>query len=209
MKGSGGLSLTGQLGEVMKESALAALSFIRANASLLGVDPDFHEHSDIHIHVPAGAIPKDGPSAGVTMATALVSLLSERQVRNDLAMTGEVTLTGDVLPVGGIKEKVLAGVRAGIHTFVLPFRNTTDTEDLPEHIREQITLEYVDRLEEVFALALLPPEKEPGPGRKRKAAAPGKGRKTGSGKRSGTSGRSGPRAEGGAARHRASRRQDS
>jgi ATP-dependent Lon protease len=208
MKGSGGLSLTGQLGEVMKESALAALSFIRANALLLGVDPDFHEHSDIHIHVPAGAIPKDGPSAGITMATALVSLLSDRQVRNDLALTGEVTLTGDVLPVGGIKEKVLAGVRAGIHTFVLPFRNATDTEDLPEHIRERVTIEYVGRLEEVFALALLPPEKGTGPGRKVKATAPGKGRRTGSGKRSSAAGRSGPRAEGGGAPHRTSRRRD-
>ncbi|MES0446260.1 MAG: endopeptidase La, partial [Desulfobacterales bacterium] len=132
MKGNKGLTLTGQLGDVMKESATAALSFIRTNASSLKIDEDFFENSDIHIHVPAGAIPKDGPSAGVTMLTALVSLLTHKIIRKDLAMTGEITLRGQVLPVGGIKDKVLAAHRAGIKTIIIPKWNEKDLEDIPK-----------------------------------------------------------------------------
>ena len=126
MKGKKGLTLTGQLGDVMKESVSAALSFIRTNAKDLGVKPDFFDDLDIHIHVPAGAIPKDGPSAGVTMLTALTSLLTNRKIKKNLAMTGEITLRGAVLPVGGIKEKVLAAYRAGIKTIILPAWNKKD-----------------------------------------------------------------------------------
>ena len=132
MKGGKTLSLTGQLGDVMKESVQTALSWIRSHASELGIRPDFWEHSDIHVHVPAGAIPKDGPSAGVTMVTALVSLLTRRPLRGQLAMTGEITLSGRVLPVGGIKEKVLAARRAGVRTIILPSRNEKNLlEDVP------------------------------------------------------------------------------
>ena len=136
MTGQKGLTLTGSLGDVMKESAQAALSYIRSRANSLGIDDDFFEKSDIHLHVPAGAIPKDGPSAGVTMAACLASLMSGRPTRSDVAMTGEITLRGKVLPVGGIKEKVLAARRAGITTVVLPRRNEHDLEDIaPEALR--------------------------------------------------------------------------
>jgi ATP-dependent Lon protease len=161
MKGKGNLILTGQLGEVMKESVQAALSFIAANAEGLGVSPDFRNELDIHVHVPAGAIPKDGPSAGVTMLTALTSLLTGRLVRNDLAMTGEITLRGAVLPIGGVKEKVLAAHRAGIKTILLPERNRMDLEEIPKAAlegKDPIQFHFVREMEEVLSLALLSAE---------------------------------------------------
>jgi ATP-dependent Lon protease len=154
MKGKKGLTLTGQLGEVMKESATAALSFIRANAGDLGISVDFFEENDIHIHVPAGAIPKDGPSAGVTMLTALASLLTGKTVKKDLAMTGEITLRGLVLPVGGIKEKVLAAHRAGIKTIILPKWNKKDLVDIPQKVQKDMQFYFVDDMLEVLKLAL-------------------------------------------------------
>jgi len=154
MKGKKGLTLTGQLGDVMKESASAALSFIRANAETLGIARDFFEEIDLHIHVPSGAIPKDGPSAGVTILTALTSLLTNRQVKKGLAMTGEITLRGLVLPVGGIKEKVLAAHRAGVRTIILPKWNKKDLGDIPAKIRKDITFHLVDDMLEVLKIAL-------------------------------------------------------
>jgi ATP-dependent Lon protease len=153
MKGKGNLRLTGQMGDVMKESAYAAWSYARANAASLGVDPEDFER-DLHIHVPAGAIPKDGPSAGVAMATALVSSLSGRPARHDVAMTGEITLSGRILPIGGVKEKILGGVRAGIRTFILPKANERDLEDLPEETRASIEVIPVSDLSEVLSTAL-------------------------------------------------------
>jgi ATP-dependent Lon protease len=160
MKGKGNLVLTGQLGDVMKESAQAALSFIASNAGSLGIPEDFRSKLDIHIHVPAGGIPKDGPSAGVTMLTALASLLTGRLVRNDLAMTGEITLRGSVLPIGGVKEKVLAAHRAGIKTVLLPERNKFDLEEIGRSILEKNVLEFqfVKEMSAVLELALLSPE---------------------------------------------------
>jgi ATP-dependent Lon protease len=154
MKGRKGFSLTGQLGDVMKESAQAALSYVRAKAKALKIPEDFFDHSDIHIHVPAGAIPKDGPSAGVTMFTALTSLLTGRPVRSNVAMTGEITLRGLVLPVGGIKEKVLAAKRAGIDTVILPSRNEKDLEEVPEQVKKDMKFHFVQRMDEVIHLAL-------------------------------------------------------
>jgi len=156
MKGKKGLTLTGQLGDVMKESAAAALSFIRANAVELGVKPEFFDELDIHIHVPAGAIPKDGPSAGVTMLAALVSLLTNRKVKKNLAMTGEITLRGAVLPVGGIKEKVLAAYRAGIRTVLLPDWNRKDIEDIPANVQKSISFHFLKDMMDVAQLALEP-----------------------------------------------------
>ncbi|MFA5323269.1 MAG: endopeptidase La [Smithella sp.] len=156
MKGKKGLTLTGQLGDVMKESAAAALSFIRTNVKELGVKQDFFEEMDIHIHVPAGAIPKDGPSAGVTMLTALTSLLTGRKVKKHLAMTGEITLRGAVLPVGGIKEKVLAAYRAGIKTILLPEWNRKDIEDIPANVRKNISFHFMKDMMDVVKLALEP-----------------------------------------------------
>ena len=152
-RGKGELVLTGQLGDVMKESARAALSYAKAHAEALHI-PEEGFKQDVHVHVPAGAIPKDGPSAGVTMATALVSTLSKRSVRHDIAMTGEITLNGRVLPIGGVKEKILGGVRAGIRKFVLPKENEPDLEDLPHEVLEQIEVVTVTELGEVLALAL-------------------------------------------------------
>lgn len=154
MKGKKGLTLTGQLGDVMKESVSAALSFIRANAKVLGVNPDFFESHDIHIHVPAGATPKDGPSAGVTMLTALTSLLTNRRVKKKLAMTGEITLRGAVLPVGGVKEKTLAAYRAGITTLILPEWNKKDLEDIPADVQKAVTFHFVDDMLDVLKIAL-------------------------------------------------------
>jgi ATP-dependent Lon protease len=154
MQGAGKLTMTGQLGDVMKESAQTALSFVRANAVDLGLDPGFNDKVDIHLHVPAGAVPKDGPSAGIAMLTAMVSLLSGRRVNSEVAMTGEITLRGLVLPVGGIKEKVLAAHRAGIKTVVLPKRNEKDKPDIPKEIRDELKLIFIHRMDEILEIAL-------------------------------------------------------
>jgi ATP-dependent Lon protease len=154
MRGEKGLTLTGQLGDVMKESAQAALAYVRSKAKELGIEEDFFEKNDIHIHVPAGAIPKDGPSAGITMFVALTSLLTNKPVRSDVAITGEITLRGLVLPVGGIKEKVLAGMRAGIRTIILPKKNEKDLEEIPERIRNEMSFKFIERMDEAIELAL-------------------------------------------------------
>jgi ATP-dependent Lon protease len=158
MPGKGDLILTGQLGDVMQESARAALSYARARTSEYGLSPDFFEKHNIHVHVPAGAIPKDGPSAGITMATALISALTGRQVRKDVAMTGEITLRGKVLPIGGLREKTVAAHRGGIKSFILPRRNAKDLAELPAVVRDGMELIQVDSLEQVLAAALLPKE---------------------------------------------------
>jgi ATP-dependent Lon protease len=157
MTGAKKLELTGSLGEVMQESARAALSYVRAHAAHYGIAPDFFEKSDIHIHVPSGAIPKDGPSAGLTIAVALVSLLTGRPARREVAMTGELTLSGRILPIGGVKEKVLAARRAGVKTVLLPGRNRENLHDIEEEILEEIRIELVDDLDQAVELALLPP----------------------------------------------------
>ncbi|HJK99630.1 MAG TPA: S16 family serine protease, partial [Polyangiaceae bacterium LLY-WYZ-14_1] len=159
MHGTGKMQLTGQLGEVMKESAQAAMSYVRTRAKSLHIPEDFLEKSDVHIHIPAGAMPKDGPSAGVTMMTALVSLLTKIRVRHDVAMTGEITLRGRVLPVGGIKEKVLAAHRAGIKRVILPERNQADIEEVPQEIRDSLEFFPVTKMDEVLANALEEPDK--------------------------------------------------
>jgi ATP-dependent Lon protease len=156
--GHGQITLTGHLGNVMQESARAAVSHLRSRAVELGMPADIFKKHDLHVHVPAGAIPKDGPSAGVTMATAILSAMRKQPVRPDLAMTGEITLSGAVLPVGGIREKVLAARRYGITTFILPERNAEDIAELPEEVRREMTFVPVKELEEVLALALPPPE---------------------------------------------------
>jgi ATP-dependent Lon protease len=156
MKGSGKLQITGQLGDVMKESAQAALSYLRSEADELfpELPEDYFATHDIHIHVPAGAIPKDGPSAGITIATAVASLLSGRSVRADVAMTGEITLTGQVLPIGGLKEKVLAAQRAGIRKIIAPALNEHDIDDIPEHLRKDLDFVFVSEIRQVFEEAL-------------------------------------------------------
>jgi ATP-dependent Lon protease len=157
MAGAGTLTLTGQLGDVMKESARAALSWFRTHAASYGADPDFFKNAENHHHVPSGAIPKDGPSAGVTIATALASELTQRPVRGDIAMTGEITLSGRVLPVGGIKEKVLAARRLGIREVILPRQNEKNVnEDLTEELKKGLTVHYVQSVDEVLLLALAP-----------------------------------------------------
>ena len=138
----------------MKESAHTALSFVRARAESLGIDPNFHESHDIHIHVPEGAVPKDGPSAGITIATALVSALTKRPIRREVGMTGEITLRGRVLPIGGIKEKTLSAHRAGLKTIILPLDNERDLEDIPETIREELTFKLVSQADEALEIAL-------------------------------------------------------
>jgi ATP-dependent Lon protease len=152
--GDKGFTLTGQLGDVMKESAQAALSYIRNRAPSLEIDPEIFRKSDLHLHIPAGAIPKDGPSAGITMATALASLLTGRPIKPDVGMTGEITLRGKVLPVGGIKEKVLAAARFGLKTVILPKHNEADLDDVPQTVREQMKFVLVDTVDEVLAAAL-------------------------------------------------------
>jgi ATP-dependent Lon protease len=153
-RGKGNLTLTGKLGDVMQESARAALSYVRSRAELFGLDPDFHASMDIHIHVPEGAIPKDGPSAGITMATALLSAVTKIPVHRDMAMTGEITLRGKVLPVGGIKDKVLAAARAGITKVIVPAENERDLEDIPRDVRDRMEFNLVESMDEVMSLAL-------------------------------------------------------
>jgi ATP-dependent Lon protease len=155
MVGKGELMVTGQLGDVMRESAMAALSYIRTRADELQIDSSFQDNVDLHIHLPENAIPKDGPSAGITIATALVSALTHRPVRNDLAMTGEVTLLGSVLAIGGLKEKVLAAQQANIRTIIIPAANQKDLQEIPAKIRQQINFIPVDNMDQVIETALL------------------------------------------------------
>jgi ATP-dependent Lon protease len=154
MEGKGQLTLTGKLGDVMQESAQAAMSYVRSRAQLFGIPKDFYRRLDLHIHVPEGAIPKDGPSAGITMATSLVSALTQIAVRGDVAMTGEITLRGKVLPIGGVKEKLLAAHRAGIKTIVLPQDNQKDLADIPANIKDEFTVHLVENMDEVLKIAL-------------------------------------------------------
>ena len=166
LDGKGKLTITGQLGDVMQESAQAALSYIRGRAQALGLSREFYRNVDLHLHVPEGAIPKDGPSAGITIATALASALAKVPVRRDVAMTGEITLRGKVLAIGGLKEKLLAALRAGIFETILPRANEKDVAELPDNIKNSMKLHFVDTMDEVLALALegplpsLPPEAE-------------------------------------------------
>jgi ATP-dependent Lon protease len=172
--GKGRLTITGQLGEVMRESAQAALSYVRGHHSEVapGLGDDWFAEHDLHIHVPAGAIPKDGPSAGVTMATALVSLISARCVRDDVAMTGEITLTGQVLPIGGLKEKALAAQRVGLGTVIAPALNEPDVDDIPEHLRRDLDFVWVEEIGEVLDVAL----ERPATNGRRRSRAAAKGR---------------------------------
>jgi ATP-dependent Lon protease len=158
MAGKGNLNLTGQMGDVMQESARAALSYARSNAEALGLAPDFRDRLDLHIHIPKGAIPKDGPSAGISMALAIISALSQRPIRSDVALTGEITLRGRVLPIGGLKEKVLAAHRIGIKTIILPDDNRSDVVDIPAEVRKKLTFHFVKSMDEVIEAALLPRE---------------------------------------------------
>jgi ATP-dependent Lon protease len=160
MKGKGNLILTGKLGEVMRESAQAALSYARSRARQFRLDPDFLAKNDLHVHVPEGAIPKDGPSAGVTMAVAMISVLTNRPVRRNVALTGEITLRGNILPVGGVKEKILAARRARLDTVVLPRLNGKDLQDLPDYVRRDMRFELAEEVDAVLKLALLPARKE-------------------------------------------------
>jgi ATP-dependent Lon protease len=173
MKGKGGLNLTGQLGDVMKESVQAALSYIRSKETELNLPDDFYHTMEIHVHVPAGAIPKDGPSAGVTMVTALVSALTRIPVKKDVAMTGEITLRGKVLPIGGLKEKMLAAIRMGIKTIIIPELNKKDLADIPHHILKKIRIVTAKSIDDVLKVALEkfpPPPELPG----KNSAAKGK-----------------------------------
>ena len=154
MPGSGELMLTGQLGDVMKESARAGISYIRSVSSRYGIPDDFFEKHDIHVHIPEGAVPKDGPSAGITMATAMLSAVTEKKVRSDLAMTGEITLRGRVLPIGGLKEKLLAAKSAGIKTVLVPKKNTVDVEELSAEITKGLEIIPVENMDEVLGAAL-------------------------------------------------------
>ncbi len=155
LKGNGKLLLTGKLGEVMQESAQAGLTYIRSRSDIMQLADDFYEKNDIHVHVPEGAVPKDGPSAGITMATAMFSALTKKKVRSDVAMTGEITLRGNVLPIGGLKEKVLAAYREGMHTIILPKENAPDLEDIPESVREKLEFVTVEHMDEVLKTALI------------------------------------------------------
>jgi ATP-dependent Lon protease len=165
MSGKGALILTGQLGKVMQESATAAVSFVRSEAKRLGITDDFNT-VDLHIHVPSGAIPKDGPSAGLAMATAVISMLTGKKAHREVAMTGEITLRGRALEIGGVKEKVLAAHRAGIKTIILPRRNEKDIVDVPEEVRGQLTFVFADSMDDVLAVALDGKEQSRGAGKR-------------------------------------------
>ena len=154
MKGKGNLTLTGQLGDVMKESAQAALSYVRSRAKNLGIRDEIFSKTDLHIHVPAGAIPKDGPSAGITMATSIASALTGRAVSKSIAMTGEVTLRGRVLPIGGLKEKTLAAKRMGIKKVIMPKRNKKDLEDIPKYVKKDMEFIFAETMDDVLKVAL-------------------------------------------------------
>jgi ATP-dependent Lon protease len=174
MPGKGSLLLTGQLGEIMQESAQAALSYARAHTQELGLGSIDYDKIDIHIHLPEGAIPKDGPSAGITMATALISALSQRSVHREVAMTGEITLRGRVLPIGGLREKVLAAYRAGLKTVILPKRNKKDLVDVPRKAQRGLQFVYVECMDEVLPIALGAPQ----PAKPRRRAAASKNRRS-------------------------------
>jgi ATP-dependent Lon protease len=154
MHGKGDILLTGKLGDVMKESARAAISYIRSNADKYGIDPNFHKENDLHIHFPDGATPKDGPSAGVTLVTAIVSELTGRAVRRDVAMTGEVTLHGKVLPIGGLREKTMAAYKAGVTTVLVPFDNQKDMEEVDATVKEKLQFFFCKNVDEVLSVAL-------------------------------------------------------
>lgn len=168
MKGKGGMTLTGQMGDVMKESATAALSYARAHSDQLGIEDNWFDNHNIHIHLPAGAVPKDGPSAGITMATAIIGLITQTPTRKDVAMTGEVTLTGRVLPIGGVKEKCLAAFNHGVKTVILPMANQKDVVDIPDEIRNKMSFIFVEHLDEVLHIALNHENKKSGAPRKKK-----------------------------------------
>jgi ATP-dependent Lon protease len=153
--GKGGLIITGQLGDVMKESATIAVGYVKSNARKYGIDPKFFEENDIHIHVPEGAVPKDGPSAGITLTTAVISAITGRKVSSKLAMTGEVTLRGNVLPIGGLREKTMAAFRSDIHTIILPKNNLKDLDDVPQSVRETMKFIPVKSMDEVLKIALI------------------------------------------------------
>jgi ATP-dependent Lon protease len=155
-RGKGGLTLSGQLGDVMKESAITALSYLKAHSDKLDIDYRLFNHYDLHVHVPAGAVPKDGPSAGITMVTSMASIFTQRKIRPFLAMTGEITLRGKVLPVGGIKEKILAATRAGVKEIIMCSKNRKDVEEVPANYIKGLTFYYVDKVDEVLGIALLP-----------------------------------------------------
>ena len=159
-EGSGKLELTGNLGDVMKESCKAAISFIRSRAAKLGIDPDFYKNRDIHIHYPEGAVPKDGPSAGITTCVALVSALTGRPVRHNIAMTGEITLRGRVMPIGGLREKTIAALRYGIEAVIIPAENEPDLEEIDQTVRKALSFIPVSYADEALALALLPDKAE-------------------------------------------------
>lgn len=154
VEGSGKLELTGNLGEVMKESAKAALTYIRSRSLRLGIDPDFYKNKDIHIHFPEGAVPKDGPSAGITVCIALISALTGTPVRSDVAMTGEITLRGRVLPIGGLREKTMAALRAGVHTVIIPADNEADLEEIDQTVRSRLRFVPTDHVDKVMDVAL-------------------------------------------------------
>jgi ATP-dependent Lon protease len=164
MEGTGKLELTGNLGDVMQESCKAALSCLRARSSELGIEPEFYKDKDIHVHFPEGAVPKDGPSAGIAITTALLSALTGRPVRHDIAMTGEVTLRGRVMPIGGLREKTMAALRAGLHTVILPAENEKDLDDIDQSVRRQLRFVTVETVDAVFAEALVLPETLSGKG---------------------------------------------
>jgi ATP-dependent Lon protease len=154
MEGKGKLTITGKLGDVMQESAQAAMSYIRSRAHQLGLPRDFYRNLDVHVHIPEGAIPKDGPSAGITLATTICSALTRIPVRRDVAMTGEITLRGKVLPIGGLKEKLLAAHRHGIYEAILPLDNEKDLPEIPENIRKEMKLHFVENMDQVLKIAL-------------------------------------------------------